>query len=194
MRKYFKVLILCVVASALGCSAWADDIHVVLDPQAPTAGTFNLIQQEGVQYQVSWGSCTQSGVPSALQGETACLLFINQLPNNQTITDLTLSFIVNSALEGQTISCGNTDQYLTSNTCAAAGTLALGQTATFDFNGGTPIPNESAFFLGEDGVALDALPTLNVQVPEPSTLLLLLVGLGTLFVFSFRRQQALHIC
>lgn len=194
MRTYFKFLILCVVASAVSCAVWADDIHVVLDPEAPMAGTFNLIQQEGVQYQVSWGSCTQSGVPSALQGETACLLFINQLPDNQTIADLTLSFTVNSALAGQTISCSNTDQFLTSNTCAAAGTLGLGQIATFNFDGGTPIPNESAFFLGEDGVALDALPTLNVEAPEPGTLLLLLVGLGTLLAFGYRRQQALHIC
>jgi len=194
MRTYLKLLLICGFACLLTGSARADDIHVVLDPEPPQAGTFNLIQQTGVEYQVTWGSCSQAGVPTALQGETACLLFINQLPDNEAIGDLTLSFVVNSALAGQTISCSNTDQYLTSNSCAAAGTLTLGETVTFDFDGGTAIPNESAFFLGEDGVALADLPTLNVEVPEPGILALLLVGLGTLFIFGFRRQHVLDAC
>jgi len=195
MRAYLRLLVICGMAALLSSSAWADDIHVVLDPEPPQAGTFNLIQQTGVPYQVTWGSCTQNGVPTALQGETACLLFINQLPDNQTIPDLTVSFVVPSAMNGQTISCSNTDAFLTNNSCTAAGTLTTGEFVTFDFSGGTAIPNESAFFLGEDGVALSDLgSSWTVQVPEPGTLLLLLVGLGALFAFGFRRQHALHAC
>jgi hypothetical protein len=195
VRGSVKFLVLCGLASILSCAARADDIHVVLDPEPPQAGTFDLIQQTGVPYQVTWGSCTQAGVPTALQGETACLLFINQLPNNQTIEDLTVSFVVPAAMNGQTISCTNTDAFLTSNSCSAAGTLSTGEFVTFDFDGGTPIPNESAFFLGEDGVALSDLgSSWSVQVPEPSTLLLLLVGLGSLLAFGFRRQRALQTC
>ncbi len=195
MRGYLKFMVFCGLASLLSCATWADDIHVVLDPEPPQAGTFDLIQQTGTPYQVSWGSCTQNGVPSALQGETACLLFINQLPDNETIPDLTISFVVPAAMNGQTISCTNTDEFLTNNSCTAAGMLYTGESVTFDFSGGTPIPNESAFFLGEDGVGLaDLGSSWSVQVPEPSALLLLLVGLGTLFIFGFRRQQTLHTC
>lgn len=194
MRGSLKLIVLCAVASVLSCAAWADDIHVVLDPQAPQMGTFNLIQQTGTPYQVTWGSCTQPGVPGALSGETACLLFINQLSAGQTIPDLTISFVVPAAMNGQTISCTNTDSFLTNNSCTAAGTLTTGEFVTFDFSGGTAIPNESAFFLGEDGVALADLGTWTVQVPEPGTLLLLVVGFGSLIGFGFRRQRVLHTC
>lgn len=195
MRGCLKFIVLCGIASVLSCAAWADDIHVVLDPQAPQIGSFNLIQQNGTPYQVTWGSCTQPGVPAPLSGETACLLFINQLPANETVPDLTISFVVPAVMNGQTISCSNTDAFLTNNSCAAAGTLSTGEFVTFDFSGGTPIPNESAFFLGEDGVALADLGTWNVQVSEPGTLLLLVVGLGGILIgFGFYRQRSLQPC
>jgi len=188
MLKTLRLIVLPVILLALAAPAWADDINMILDPGTPPqVGSFYLIQSVGTLYDVAWGSCTQPGVPSSMSGDAGCMLFINQ--TGQPITDLLLSFTVNSVLAGQTVTCTNLDSYLTSNTCAANGTLTLGQMVNADFFGGTPIPDESAFFIGENGVPYQNLPPLTLDVPahDPSTLLLLAVGIGMLALSGIRR-------
>lgn len=187
MSKILRFLALPILAMALAAPAWADDVNIVFDPTPAELGSFYLVQAPGVDYSVAWGSCSQNGVPSALSGDDACLLFINQ--TGAPIDELNLTFTVNEALVGQTISCTNTDSSLTGNDCAAAGTLTLGETVTISLYGGTAIPNESAFFIAENGVDLADMPGMGIDVPthDPSTLVLLLAGMAVLGICGVRR-------
>jgi PEP-CTERM motif len=166
-----------------GRSAYADDIHLIFDPTTPAQlGTFNLIQQSGVDYSVAWTSCSNNpAIPSSLSGEDACLAFINY--TGAPITSLNFSFTVNSSIAGQTIRCDNIDSSLTTNNCDSFGTLSENQLVTVNFTGGTPIPNYYAFFIAEDTpshVPIADLPGVDISVPEPGTLALLALGLGVM--------------
>ncbi len=185
MTKMFRFLVLPLLLMAMAAPAWADDISIIFDPSPPLVGTFYLIQTPGLNYEVSWGSCTQNGVPAALQGDQGCMLFLNE--TGAPITELTLTFMVNSFLAGQTIACSSTDGSLTGDTCAAAGTLVLNTMATVELY--TSVPNYSAFFIAENGVVSSDLPPLDAQVPtyDPSTLVLLLAGMAMLGVCGVRR-------
>ena len=189
MLKTIRFLILPMLLLAMAAPAWADDINIIFDPMPAELGTFYLIQSPGTVYDVSWGSCTQSGVPSALQGDQGCMLFINQLPDNATITQLNLTFTPNAALAGQTIMCTNLDAYLNGNDCADAGELMNnGIPVTVSFYG-LGVPNEMAFFIAENGVAYQNLPPVEIEVPthDPGTLVLLLAGIALLGMCGVRR-------
>jgi hypothetical protein len=183
MRGYLKLMLLCGIACVLSLPTWANDIHVILDPQPATLGTFNLIQQAGTAYSVTWGSCTQNGVPSNMQGYMACLLFLNETGN--PITDLSFTFTAGTAQQGYgAVTCSNLDTALSSNNCGAFASIAPGQLVALDFYGGTAIPNYSAFFLAEDGVSIANLGTWTVDVPEPGVVVLLMFGLAALIGFG----------
>jgi hypothetical protein len=180
--KYFRLVLIAGLVLIFSGAAFADDIHVFLDPQPATIGDFNLIQSNGVDYTVSWTSCTDPVFANTgFVGDAACLAFINQ--TGAAITDLKFGFTVNAALVGQTIACDNApgDTHLDGNNCAATpGPFTLGQVVNVDFFGGDPIPNNYAFYIAENGVALADAPTVGVEVPEPTPLTLLISGMGLL--------------
>jgi hypothetical protein len=181
LRPALIVGLLCVAAAG---AAFADDIHVVFDPQIPQSGAFGIIQQSGVNYTTNWEDCGTLGIPPAFSQQQACLGFINQTGGN--ISALNFSFTVNQALVGQTIGCDNLegDTHLTSNTCDSVPTgpdgFTLGQVVSVTFFSGDPIPNNFAFFIGETGVDLAHAPTVGIEVPEPSSLTLMAAGMGLL--------------
>ena len=178
LRPALIVALLCVATAG---AAFADDIHVVFDPQIPQSGAFGIIQSTGVDYTSDWESCGTLGIPSVLSGHQACLGFINQ--TGDSITELDFSFVVNAALVGQTIACDNQagDTHLSSNDCASVpGPFTLGQLVAVSFFSGDPIPNNFAFFIAEDGVTLADAPTVGIEVPEPSSLTLMAAGMGLL--------------
>jgi hypothetical protein len=181
LRPALIVALLCIATAG---AAFADDIHVIFDPQIPQAGPFGIIQQNGVNYTSEWESCNTLGIPQAFAGQQACLAFINE--TGADITALNFSFTVNQALVGQTIGCDNLpgDTHLSSNTCGSVQTgpdgFVLGQLVSVSFFSGDPIPNNFAFFIGETGVALADAPTVGIEVPEPSSLTLMAAGMGLL--------------
>jgi hypothetical protein len=181
LRPALIVALLCVATAG---AAFADDIHVVFDPQIPQAGPFGIIQQNGVNYTSQWESCNTTGIPQAFLGQQACLAFINE--TGAAINALNFSFVVNQALVGQTIGCDNLpgDTHLSSNTCDSVPTgpdgFTLGQLVSVTFFAGDPIPNNFAFFIGETGVDLADAPTVGIEVPEPSSLTLMAAGMGLL--------------
>jgi hypothetical protein len=122
-----------------------------------------------------------------MANDTACLLFINQ--TGASISDLMISFTPTAAFAGQSLTCTSLDVFLSSNNCGQA--LTVGVPVVFDFFGGSSIPNNMAFFLAENGVSLSAVNGAGwmVQVPEPGSLLLLVIGLAVLIGFSFRNGR-----
>jgi hypothetical protein len=188
MRFLRPALMIALVAFCFSGIAMADDIHVIFDPTTVPAivAGFNEIQQTNTPYLVSWTSCNQAVVPTSMQGDNACLLFLNL--TGAPITDLNVSFTVNQALASanQTLGCSTLDSFLSSNNCSSvSGTLTLGQVVTFDFFGGTPVPTSnppsfSAFYIAENGITnLTDVPqiTVTVPTPEPGSLGLMLAGL-----------------
>jgi hypothetical protein len=189
MRSIRAALIVAVISCFGAGAAFADDINVVFDP-VPIVGSFGIISDPTAVYTVSWVSCSSNGIPSDFAGDTACIALVNE--TNTSLMNLILSFTVNSALVGQTISCSSLDGYLSSNTCPSVpGPFTLGQIVTVEFFAGSPIQNLSTFFFGETGVDLADAPVLTVYTPEPASFTLLAAGLGligfcTLFVKRFQ--------
>jgi hypothetical protein len=180
--NYIRLILIAAALCIFSGAAYADDIHVILDPQAPTSGDLNLIQSIGVNYTVNWTSCSDAVFANTgFAGDNACLAFLNQ--TGAAIADLNFGFTVNAALVGQTIACDNApgDTHLDSNDCSATpGPFVLGQIVNVAFFGGDPIPNNYAFYIAENGVALADAPTVGVEVPEPASLTLLASGMGLL--------------
>jgi hypothetical protein len=182
MKTFIRpALMLALLALVFSGAAFADDIHVIFDPQPATIGDFNLIQSNGVDYSVNWVPCNSAGIPAGFAGDDACLAFLNE--TGAAINSLNFTFTVNQALVGQTIACDNLpgDTHLDSNSCSSVtGQLYLGEVVNVDFFGGDPIPNYYAFFIGENGVDVADAPTVGVEVPEPTSLTLLASGMGLL--------------
>ena len=193
MLKTFRVVAMLAVLMALASPAWAGSINIIFDPQPPQVGNFYIIDQQGVGFQVAWGSCSQAGVPQALQGDDACMLFINE--SGAPITDINLTFTVpndpGNPLIGSEFSCTSLDAFLSSNSCPG-GTLQAGQTVTADFFGGMSVGNFSAFFLAENGIPVDDLPPGSVQAAafDPNTMAQLAAGMALLAAFAMRRAVA----
>jgi PEP-CTERM motif-containing protein len=184
LQKIMNYIRLALIAAALcvfSGAAYADDIHVIFDPQIPQSGAFGIIESTGVDYTADWEDCGTLGIPQSLSGHQACLGFINE--TGGAISELNFSFVVNSALVGQTIACDNQtgDNHLSSNDCSSVpGPFSLGQLVQVSFFSGDPIPNQFAFFIAEDGVALTNAPPVGVEAPEPSSLGMLASGMGLL--------------
>ena len=184
--KYLRPALLVALVLIFSGVSRADDIHVIFDPQIPQSGAFGIIQNIGELYTTSWESCNTLGIPSAFANDQACLGFINE--TGADINELNFSFVVNQALVGQSIACDNLpgDTHLDGNSCSSVpldpntGGLTLGEVVNVTFFGGDPIPNNFAFFIGENGVALADAPTVGIEVPEPGSLTLLAAGMGLL--------------
>jgi len=180
--RYLRPALLAALVLIFSGAAFADDIHVIFDPQPATIGDFNLLQSTGVEYTVNWTSCSDPVFANtSFSGDNACLAFINQ--TGASIGALNFTFTVNAALVGQTIACDNVpgDTHLNGNDCASTpGPFTLGQVVDVNFFGGDPIPNNFAFYIAENGVALADAPPVGVEVPEPSSLTLMASGMGLL--------------
>ena len=175
LRPAMIVAILCCFAAG---AAFADDIHVVFDPQTPIpVGNFGVVTDPTAVYSFSFGSCTAVGIPSAFAGDDGCIALVNE--SGVSLDHLNLSFVVNAALVGQTIGCDSLDENLTSNDCAnVPGPFTLGQFVSVNFFAGDPVPNNSLFVFGETGVAFQDAPVFSVTAPEPTSLTLLAAGMG----------------
>jgi PEP-CTERM motif-containing protein len=189
LRPALIVALLCFVTAG---AAFADDIHVVFDPTlstAPLNGMTNIITQLGSAQSFTWFACSSnpdiSFFAPGLSGETECAEFANRTGMN--ITQLTFGFEGNPSIPGaDSVSCGNVagDPHLTTASCGPDGD-SFGITFT---GGNAIIPSnpethqESLFFLGEDGVAGQDINNLNwsIAAPEPSSLNLLVAGMGLL--------------
>src|SRR5271157_4341065 len=180
--RYFRPALLAALVLVFSGAAFADDIHVIFDPQPAMLGSLNLIQSTGVEYTVNWTSCSDPAFfGTGFGGDDACLAFLNQ--TGGPINALNFTFTVNAALVGQTIACDNVpgDPHLSGNDCSSTpGPFTLGQVVDVNFFGGDPIPNSYAFFIAENGVALADAPPVGVEVPEPSSLTLMASGMGLL--------------
>jgi hypothetical protein len=182
MKTFLRPALLALLVLVFSGAAFADDIHVIFDPQPATIGSLNLIQSSGVEYTVNWTACTDPVfATTGFGGDAACLAFLNQ--TGAAITELNFGFTVNSALVGQTIACDNApgDTHLDGNNCdSTPGPFTLGQVVNVNFFGGDPIPNGFAFYIAENGVALSDAPPVGIEVPEPTSMTLLASGMGLL--------------
>jgi hypothetical protein len=175
VRAALIAAILCCFAAG---AAFADDIHVVFDPETPIpVGNFGVVTDPTAIYSFSFGSCTATGIPTAFADDDGCIALVNE--TGVALSHLNLSFVVNAALVGQTIGCDSLDDNLTSNDCASVpGPFTLGQIVSVNFFSGDPVPNNSLFVFGETGVNYMDAPTFSVTAREPTSLTLLAAGMG----------------
>lgn len=192
------ILTAALVLSFAAASAFASDIRIIFDPgPGPTPATItNIFSTDiGMPLSVAWQSCSNLGIPSSLSGETACLALNNV--TGQSISELTIDFTVplTSPLVGQTVTCANTDGFLTSNNCPT-GALTAGEPVSITFSGGNAVPNNTDMFFGADAAGLtdpSQFPPVTITAaPEPSTLMLLPIGLLILgFGYGWKRRASI---
>ncbi|HVN10422.1 MAG TPA: hypothetical protein VMV61_15720 [Patescibacteria group bacterium] len=204
MSKLLKFLILSLLVLAMSSPAWADDIKVIFDP-VPASTYYGAyeINQQGVNYAVSFGSCNPTANPSISQATTlinyvsandeggtlpsGCMALVNFTGAPIMELDLTIT----GGIPGDTETlCQSLDSFLVNATCS--GSLDAGMVSV-SFNGGNAIPPStqnsfSVFYLGEIGVD-PSMITTGVTAPsyDPSTLVLLLAGMTLLGVYGTRR-------
>lgn len=197
-------LVAALVLSFAAASAFASDIRIIFDPAPdppPAGATFTNIYSFdlGTPLSVAWQACAISpgvpnpGIPSSLVGETACLALNNV--SGQSISELTIDFTVPASLAGQTVDCENADSFLTLNNCPN-GTLTTGQQISITLFGGDPVPNNHDMYFGADAAGLtdpSQFPPVTVTAaPEPSTLMLLPIGLLILGLgYGWKRRAAI---
>lgn len=207
--KYLRVLLLAFAVLGFAMAAAGDsvpDIHIVFDPSIPAIpGSLYIIQTPGTSYTVSWLNCSAYSSFNPAPKFDACLGFFNN--TGAPLTNFDISFTVpstgpGSTLIGQPVDCTTLGPNLTDNTCPS-GNLTAGEVVNdISFFGGTPVSNETAFFVGEDGVACDnpsdglvcsSLPPTTVadaSAPEAGTLLLFGTGLMVLGLgLEWRRKR-----
>ena len=207
-KQALKVMVLAVVLVAFTSPAWANGLGIVFDPgpPSPPGGGTNLYYLEtGGPYTVSWQTCAvepsgplpPSGPGSGFIGDPACLGFANYTGNQ--ISTLTLQFTVGGALDGLTLSCSNTDSYLATNNCSSySSPLTDGEMVTLVFTGPVNVPPVTDFFFAAVTTDSNGNPitipdfsmpdsTLTVPAYDPSTLVLLTVGIAMLGMCGIRR-------
>lgn len=209
--KYLRAFILAFAVLGFAIAASADvmpDIHIVFDPAVPVSpsmiGNLYVVQTPGTPYSVSWLNCSAYSSFNPAPNFDACLGFFNN--TGAPLTGFDISFTVpstgpGSGLIGQPVNCSTLGPNLTGNTCPT-GTLSAGENVDVSFFGGAAVGNETAFFVGEDGVACgnpsdglvcSSLPPTTVaddSAPEAGTLVLfgtglIMLGLG----LEWRRKR-----
>lgn len=186
------------------------DIHIIMDPGVTPSMLGNLYELDSTntEYNVTWLNCSAYSSFNPAPSYDACLGIFNN--TGASLSTFEISFTVPSSgpgseLAGQPITCSVSGVNLIDNTCPS-GNLVAGDTYTVSFFGGTPIANETAFFIGEDGVDCDnaagsllctTLPAMGVTAdptPEPSTLAFLLeAGLLGGVVMGLKRLRSVAL-
>jgi len=202
--RVLKYIVAAAIVLMLALPAWADDLQVIVDPSPTPPPYFYVISGGSAPVSVSWEPCA-SGVPAgdpAIYNSAACLYFYNSGP---TIYDLNLTFTVPMTEPSYdltaftAITCTIIDSSFAGATCP--GSVTPGETVTLSFYGGSGIPT-GFFAIGENdggclatatttcsGVAPGDMPGGAALVPtyDPSTMVLLLVGMSMLAVVGIRR-------
>lgn len=190
LKQVSRMVVVSAVLLALASPAWAGNINVIFDPFPPGGGSNLYLLPSNGPWNVNWQSCSFPPVPSYSPafGADACLAFAND--TGGTINDFSITFVVPSALNGDTVSCSSPDNALAVNNCGSIGTLSTGQTLTLEFSGMPGIPLNYDFYIGETGANLSDLPPTMVQIPthDPNTLVLLMAGMSMLAVAGIRRM------
>lgn len=194
-------LVAALVLSFAAASAFASDIRIIFDPTPdppPVGATYTNIYSFdiGSPLPVAWQSCSNAGIPSfsvTPPAPIACLALNNV--SGQSISELTIDFTVPASLAGQTVDCENADSFLTLNNCPN-GTLTTGQQISITLFGGDPVPNNHDMYFGADAAGLtdpSQFPPVTVTAaPEPSTLMLLPIGLLILGLgYGWKRRAAI---
>jgi len=191
LKQVSRTLIVFAVLLALASPAWANSVNVILDDPTPVGGGGSPYQLLTTgPYSVAWQSCGNPPVPiyEPASTYTDCLALLNNLNTGGPITTFELMITVPTALNGDTLSCLNPDG--TTNNCGTIGPLVAGNTVTLTFSG-LDIPINTEFFVGLSGpdVTTSDVPNPTVSLPtnDPSTLVLLAVGMGMLAMCGARR-------
>jgi hypothetical protein len=180
IRPALIVALICFFAAG---ASLANGVHVVFDPTTPAQiGSSYVIADPTAVYGVTWGACTLTAdpiLPASILGDDACLAFDNN--TGAVLNSFTLSFIVTASegLAGLPLTCSSLDSFLTSATCSNA-PLSVGELVTVQFsdNTGSPIPQNSNFFLAETGAPALVGTSADVTAPEPTSLTLVAAGMG----------------
>jgi len=200
MLKTLRLLVVPAVLLLLAGTASASDLNIIIDPSF----VVNEVGGTGVSgsgpVTVSWGSCPNfPGIPSQIANAQGCLNLVNS--GNTTITDLTLFFTTPSSEPNAPgfdpfawtgITCTIIDSSFSNASCP--GETGLNQPVTIHISGGGGIAPGQFFFIGENGAPTDptlagAMPITTLLVPthDPSTLVLLALGVAVLAMGGLRR-------
>jgi hypothetical protein len=195
--KLLRLIVVSLVVLFAASSARADDPQGVFDPTQTTSILgFNLIFQQGVDYDVSWTSCGIAKLINynAFHDTTACLYFVNL--TGAPIATFDFSFTDPGMAIPGPFSCRSADGELSNCTTSESGDVV-----TMDFSGGNPIPYTcpipTVFILGLDPMGgnpitpqeanMDFGAVAGTPTYDPSTLILLASGFGLLGLCGRRR-------
>lgn len=195
LKLGLKVLLLVGVLLAVASPSFASGLGIVFDP-TPSLGCgenqdLYCLVNNGT-YSVAWQNCAvePAGVlpsGSTLIGDTACIGVAND--TGAPIPQVSLVLDITGSLVGAPLTCTNNDNSLSINNCTMyssglpAGFVTLSFTATDPSN---DIPTNMNFYFAVTG---GQAPPIDLQVPthDPSTLVLLAVGMAMLAIGGVRR-------
>lgn len=199
--RIWQGLAIAAIICAFSSVALANDFAINWnDPYSNYNST--IISSEGVTttFQLGYPNPDGQGCPAdqAVSSSDLCAAFYNE--TGVTLTSIELQFTVadvtNNPLIGQSIGCtsGGTSLFAANN-CSDYSSLTSGEMVTLFFTGGNWSPDATLFLdlsslPGSTGPSDFGNPSVTVGVPEPSSLLLLVAGLGFLALFGAWQKRA----
>jgi hypothetical protein len=188
LKQALKVMIVSAVLMAVASPAWAGTINVILDD--PTAGGGNLAYflpfGSSSPYNLVWQTCSGANSPvpgyEPAAGFLDCLAIVNNTGN--AITNMILT-IPDSGPDSFLCSVSGSITGFGCSSSTGAGVVSL------DFVGLPGFTNNTEIYIGVGlpGQTVTGLgnPTLYVPTHDPSTLVLLAVGMAMLAMGGVRR-------